>query len=94
MIDNNGRSPKHIKTRLKVIVGPQSPNRLIKMQSVCFGLGGNRTFRPCVAVLRTEIFKAMVKNVHLLTCIYIKIALLKVGNNFLNKDFIFLQGRS
>ena len=48
----------------------------------------------CVAVLRTEIFKAMVKNVHLLTCIYIKIALLKVGNNFLNKDFIFLQGRS
>ena len=46
MIDNNGRSPKHIKTRLKVIVGPQSPNRLLKMQSACFGLGGNRTFRP------------------------------------------------
>ena len=46
MIDNNGRSPKHIKTRLKVTVGPQSPNRLLKMQSACFGLDGNLTLGP------------------------------------------------
>ena len=42
-----------------------------------------------VEVLRKEIFKAVIKTVHL-----IKIASLKVGNNFLIKDFIFLQGRS
>ena len=30
----------------------------------------------------------------LLACSYIKIALSKVGHNFLIKDFIFLQGRS
>ena len=47
-----------------------------------------------VEVLRTEIFKAVIKTVHLIIWSYIKIALLKVGNNFLIKDFIFLQGRS
>ena len=46
MIDNNGCSPKHIKTRLKVIVGPQFPNSLLKTQPACFDLGENRTFRP------------------------------------------------
>ena len=35
----------------------------------------------------------MVNTVHLLTCSRIKIALLKVGHNFLIKDFIFLLGR-
>ena len=35
----------------------------------------------------------MVNTVHLLTCSRIKTALLKVGHNFLIKDFIFLLGR-
>ena len=47
----------------------------------------------CVEVLWAEIVTAMVNTVHLLTCSCIKIALLKVGHNFLIKDFIFLQGR-
>ena len=47
----------------------------------------------CVEVLWAEIVTAMVNTVHLLTCSRIKIALLKVGHNFLIKDFIFLQGR-
>ena len=34
------------------------------------------------------------KHCALLACSYIKIALSKVGHNFLTKDFIFLQGRS
>ena len=46
-----------------------------------------------VEVLWAEIFTAMVNTVHLLTCSRIKIALLKVGHNFLIKDFIFLLGR-
>ena len=44
-----------------------------------------------VEVLRTEIFKAVIKTVHLIIRSYIKIALLTVGNNFLIKDFIFLS---
>ena len=44
-----------------------------------------------VEVLRTEIFKAVIKTVHLIIWSYIKIALLKVGNNFLIKDLIFLS---
>ena len=44
-----------------------------------------------VEVLRTEIFKAVIKTVHLIIWSYIKIALLKDGNNFLIKDFIFLS---
>ena len=44
-----------------------------------------------VEVLRTEIFKAVIKTVHLIIWSYIKIALLKVGNNLLIKDFIFLS---
>ena len=43
-----------------------------------------------VEVLRTEIFKAVIKTVHLIIWSYMKIALLKVGNNFLIEDFIFL----
>ena len=47
-----------------------------------------------VEVLRTEIFKAVIKTVHPIIWSYMKIALLKVGNNFLIEDFIFLKGRS
>ena len=47
-----------------------------------------------VEVLRTEIFKAVIKTVHPIIWSYTKIALLKVGNNFLINDFILLQGRS
>ena len=47
-----------------------------------------------VEVLRTEIFKAVIKTVHPPMWSYIKIALLKVGNNFLINDLNFLQGRS
>ena len=47
-----------------------------------------------VEVLRTEIFKAVIKTVHHIIWSYIKIALLKVGNNFLINDLNFLQGRS
>ena len=39
-------------------------------------------------------FIAMVNTVHRLTCNYIETASLEVGNNFLIKDFIFLEGRS
>ena len=47
-----------------------------------------------VEVLRTEIFKAVIKTVHPTMWSYIKIALLKVCNNFLINDLNFLQGRS
>ena len=47
-----------------------------------------------VEVLRMETFKAVIKTVHPIIWSYMKIALLKVGNNFLIEDFIFLQGRS
>ena len=47
-----------------------------------------------VEVLRMEIFKAVIKTVHPIIWSYIKIALLKVGNNFLINDLNFLQGRS
>ena len=47
-----------------------------------------------VEVSRIETFKAVIKTVHLIIWSYMKIALLKVGNNFLIEDFIFLQGRS
>ena len=47
-----------------------------------------------VEVLRTETFKAVIRTVHPIIKSYIKIALLKVDNNFLINDLDFLQGRS
>ena len=48
---------------------------------------------PTTEILKQNLYSDG-KHCALLACSYIKIALSKVGHNFLTKDFIFLQGRS
>ena len=56
MIESNGCWLKHIRMGLKVNVGPQSPNRLLKIQAACFGLskitlpGSKRCIIKCISM--------------------------------------------